>query len=57
MCGIAGAFSMTRREPASEADLRQMLAMIRHRGPDQFGIYVGMGIGLGSARFGYCEFV
>jgi asparagine synthase (glutamine-hydrolysing) len=50
MCGIAGAFASSRREPVTEADLRQMLAMIRHRGPDQFGIYLGPGVGLGSAR-------
>jgi len=27
-----------------------MLAMIRHRGPDQFGIYLDDHVGLGSAR-------
>ncbi len=30
--------------------MRQMLAMIRHRGPDQFGIYLDDQVGLGSAR-------
>lgn len=33
-----------------ELDLRKMLAMIRHRGPDEFGCYLGEGVGLGSAR-------
>jgi len=33
-----------------ERELRQMLAMIRHRGPDQFGIYCDQQVGLGSAR-------
>ena len=27
-----------------------MLAMIRHRGPDEFGIYLDEHVGLGSAR-------
>jgi asparagine synthase (glutamine-hydrolysing) len=31
-------------------DLRQMLAMLRHRGPDQFGVYLNGDVGLGSAR-------
>ena len=30
--------------------MRQMLGMIRHRGPDQFGIYLDDEVGLGSAR-------
>jgi len=34
----------------AERDIRQMLAMIRHRGPDEFGIYLDGGVGLGSAR-------
>jgi asparagine synthase (glutamine-hydrolysing) len=33
-----------------EAVVRQMLGMIRHRGPDQFGIYLDNRIALGSAR-------
>ncbi len=33
-----------------ESSLRQMLAMIRHRGPDEFGIYLDNHIGLGNAR-------
>jgi len=36
--------------PPAEAALRQMLAMIRHRGPDQFGIYLDERVGLGNAR-------
>lgn len=61
MCGIVGIFNripppvFSRRDesspyPVQEATLRQMLAMIRHRGPDQFGIYLEEQIGLGSAR-------
>ncbi len=50
MCGIVGSLNLTKSHPISEELLRQMLAMIRHRGPDQFGIYLDRHIGLGSAR-------
>lgn len=50
MCGIAGIVNIEDREPVSERDLRQMLAMIRHRGPDEFGIYLDDSVGLGNAR-------
>lgn len=50
MCGITGALNLNMGTPPSEAVLRQMLAMIRHRGPDEFGIYLDNHIGLGSAR-------
>jgi asparagine synthase (glutamine-hydrolysing) len=50
MCGIAGQLNLRDSAPPSEAVLRQMLGMIRHRGPDQFGIYLDDLVGLGSAR-------
>jgi asparagine synthase (glutamine-hydrolysing) len=50
MCGIVGTFNLTRGPSIREAAIRQMLAMIRHRGPDQFGIYLDDQVGLGSAR-------
>lgn len=50
MCGIAGIVSLGADEPVRDDELRQMLAMIRHRGPDQFGIYCDDHAGLGSAR-------
>ena len=50
MCGITGTLNLTKSHPVCESDLRQMLAMIRHRGPDQFGIYMDEQVGLGSAR-------
>ncbi|MEI8139863.1 MAG: asparagine synthase (glutamine-hydrolyzing) [bacterium] len=50
MCGIVGIFKEVSGEPPSESALRQMLAMIRHRGPDEFGIYLDRRVGLGSAR-------
>lgn len=50
MCGITGIVNLTQFNPISEEQLRQMLAMIRHRGPDQFGIYLDENVGLGNAR-------
>lgn len=50
MCGITGLANLTSSTPILEAHLRQMLAMIRHRGPDQFGIYLDKNVGLGNAR-------
>ena len=50
MCGIVGTLSLADSASIEEATLRRMLGMIRHRGPDQFGIYVDHAVGLGSAR-------
>ncbi len=50
MCGIVGTLSFADSAPIEEATLRRMLGMIRHRGPDQFGIYLDHAVGLGSAR-------
>jgi asparagine synthase (glutamine-hydrolysing) len=51
MCGIIGILNfMDDVNPVEEELLRQMLGMIRHRGPDQFGIYLDDRVGLGSAR-------
>src|SRR5262249_27854419 len=50
MCGIPGIVNLTASSPPSEEILRAMLGAIRHRGPDQFGIYLDESVGLGSAR-------
>ncbi|MGC9038724.1 MAG: asparagine synthase (glutamine-hydrolyzing) [Roseiflexus sp.] len=50
MCGIVGIVNVQGDHPITEEMLRQMLALIRHRGPDQFGIYLDDRAGLGSAR-------
>jgi asparagine synthase (glutamine-hydrolysing) len=50
MCGIAGYLNLGESTPPSEALLRQMLALIRHRGPDQFGIYFDDRVAMGNAR-------
>lgn len=50
MCGIAGMFDRSGRRAASALDLRRMLAQLRHRGPDEFGILLDREAGLGNAR-------
>jgi asparagine synthase (glutamine-hydrolysing) len=50
MCGIVGLCNLTANTPITEHQLRQMLALVRHRGPDQFGIYLNDQVGLGNAR-------
>ena len=49
MCGIVGVFSRD-GQPAQEDIIRQMLTMIKHRGPDEFGLYIDDTISMGSAR-------
>jgi asparagine synthase (glutamine-hydrolysing) len=50
MCGICGIFESERREEISQEFVRRMTDTIVHRGPDDEGIYVGPGIGLGFRR-------
>lgn len=50
MCGIAGTFNLSDVAPTTEQTMRRMLALLRHRGPDQFGVYLDEAVTLGSAR-------
>src|SRR6266566_1204208 len=50
MCGICGIFVLDGRPLLGEAVIRKMTATLRHRGPDDEGVYVGPGIGLGHRR-------
>jgi asparagine synthase (glutamine-hydrolysing) len=45
MCGLVGFIGK-----GSERDLAQMIATLKHRGPDDTGLYVASGVGLGHAR-------
>ena len=47
MCGIAGVLSSGRIDPLV---MRRMVATLRHRGPDDEGIWIDGGIGLGHRR-------
>lgn len=49
MCGIAGFYSYQEKEAAVKI-LKRMLTRIKHRGPDQSGVYISNDIGLGSVR-------
>ncbi|WP_088889153.1 asparagine synthase (glutamine-hydrolyzing) [Leptolyngbya ohadii] len=50
MCGIVGILNLQEPQPVPLEVLQQMLAMIRHRGPDEFGIYRDEWVNLGNAR-------
>ena len=50
MCGIVGVLNVREPQPIPEKVLPQMLSMIRHRGPDEFGIYRDDWVNLGNAR-------
>jgi asparagine synthase (glutamine-hydrolysing) len=50
MCGICGVFEPGRDTPVEENILRAMADTIRHRGPDDEGIYSAPGLGLGFRR-------
>lgn len=54
MCGIVGILNLGQNPPLEPAQINQMLGMIRHRGPDEFGSYLFQdgrsGVALGSAR-------
>lgn len=50
MCGITGLVNLKEPRPIDADVLGGMLAMLRHRGPDEFGLFVDQHAGLGSAR-------
>jgi len=51
MCGIAGWVAMRGgTPPLPREDLEAMVGALRHRGPDEFGLYLHARAGLGHAR-------
>lgn len=50
MCGIVGTFDWSGEHPPDVGLLKRMLGIIRHRGPDEFGLYVDHRVGIGCAR-------
>jgi len=50
MCGIVGVLDWGGKHPPDLGLLRRMLGIIRHRGPDEFGLYADHQAGIGCAR-------
>jgi asparagine synthase (glutamine-hydrolysing) len=50
MCGICGKLEFDRNASISTPLIRTMLDTIRHRGPDDQGVYISQQVGLGHAR-------
>lgn len=51
MCGIAGIYNYhSFNEPSPELSIKKMLSVIRHRGPDESGMYLGENVSIGSVR-------
>ncbi|MBN1872930.1 MAG: asparagine synthase (glutamine-hydrolyzing) [Anaerolineae bacterium] len=50
MCGIVGIYNLSTACGIDHRTLECMLSMLRHRGPDEFGVYRDEQIGLGNAR-------
>ena len=50
MCGIVGVVDWGGRNQPEAELLQSMLSIIRHRGPDEFGLYLDRWAGIGCAR-------
>ncbi len=50
MCGIAGYYALTPRPLAPREVLERMVEAVRHRGPDEGGVYLDRRAGLGHRR-------
>ena len=51
MCGIAGIYNYhSSKEPSVDENVKRMLSLIHHRGPDESGVYLDKNIGIGSVR-------
>lgn len=50
MCGIAGFYKISVNKSQQAPILRRMLTQIKHRGPDQSGIYLDHTVGLGNVQ-------
>ncbi|MDY6824208.1 MAG: asparagine synthase (glutamine-hydrolyzing) [Thermodesulfobacteriota bacterium] len=56
MCGISGIFDLNAKSGAlSEDIIRGMISILRHRGPDETGLYTDPAIQLGHSRLGILD--
>lgn len=55
MCGIAGIFNLHQKYPVAPERLRKMTEALRHRGPDDDGIFIDVNLGLGHRRLAIIE--
>ena len=49
MCGISGIVNLNNKA-VSEKDLRMMMLKMKHRGPDDEGVFIDKNVGLGFLR-------
>lgn len=49
MCGICGIINFN-NEPAQEESIRKMMHIMKHRGPDDEGVFIDQNVGLGFVR-------
>jgi len=50
MCGIVGKINFSSECPVDPRQIRRMADAVRHRGPDDDGVWTGDGVGLGHRR-------
>lgn len=50
MCGVAGIMARAAAPPPSFEELRRMVALLGHRGPDGYGLYRDRSVGLAHSR-------
>lgn len=50
MCGIAGIYHVDGSDGVCLETIKNMTAVLRHRGPDESGVYIDQYVGLGHAR-------
>lgn len=50
MCGIAGLYNYHSTFEPMEESVKKMLSLIKHRGPDESGIYLNHNVAIGSVR-------
>lgn len=57
MCGICGIYQYNSGEPVNEQLMRNMLGVIRHRGPDDQGIHIDQDLATGMRRLSIIDLV